>query len=232
MTSIVLGSTAPASSGYFGAGAQEPYDHALTRGHGVLSLRPTTDTGMDTASRIDVRRFLGDASESERLLVERLEGPILDIGCGPGRLVKASILAGRLALGIDTSKTATELARANGLPVLRRNVFHQLPNEGEWGVALLFDGNIGIGGEPAALLQRCAALVHGDGRIVVEAHNDTVRDRCFRGVITDDYGRSSLPFDWAEVGTLALHEYAQRAGLTLMREWSERERSFAEYAPR
>jgi SAM-dependent methyltransferase len=222
----------PWDEGCFGSGAQEPYDRALLRGGGVLSLRDASHGTAKTHTRIDVRRFLDDASEPERRLVRQLDGPILDVGCGPGRLVKAAILAGRPALGIDTSPAATGLARAAGLPVLRRSVFHPLPNEGEWGAALLIDGNVGIGGEPDVLLQRCARLVRPGGRIVVEAHDDPARDRSFRGIIADRHGRSSLPFPWAEVGTVALHRHAQQAGLTLVREWNERRRSFAEYAPR
>lgn len=231
MTSVVIGSATPVHEDRFGSGAHEPYEYALRRGGGVLCLRDTS-CAVSRSTRIDVGRFLEDASEPECRIVRRLDGPILDVGCGPGRLVKASILAGRLALGIDTSPAATELARAKGLPVLRRSVFHPLPNEGQWGAALLIDGNIGIGGEPWTLLQRCARLVHPGGRVVVEAHEDATRDNAFSGVIADDRGRSSLPFPWAEVGSVALHRHARRAGLTLVREWNERRRSFAEYAPR
>lgn len=229
MTSVVIGSLMSLDGGRFGSGVQEPYEYAVRRGGGVLCLSDTA--GLTSRStRIDVGQFLDDASEQECRMVQGLAGPILNVECGPGRLVKASILAGQLTLGIDTSLAATELARSRGLPVLRRSVFHPLPKEGQWGAALLIDGNVGIGGEPSVLLQRCAQLVHPGGRVVVEAHADATRDYSFNGVIVDDRGRSSLPFPWAEVGTFALQRHARRAGLTLVREWNERERSFAEYA--
>ena len=41
-----------------------------------------------------------------------------------------------------------------GVAAIRRNVFDALPGEGRWRTALLADGNIGIGGDPAALLRR------------------------------------------------------------------------------
>lgn len=134
-------------------------------------------------------------------------GPVLDIGCGRGRFVHAAIMGGHLTLGIDVSESAVRIAQEHGLPVLCRSVFQELPGEGTWGTALLLDGNIGIGGDPVALLRRCAELVRDDdGRILVEAP---------RG------GR-------ATAGTL--HRYAAAAGLVACRVWSTRGRSFAEYA--
>ena len=41
-----------------------------------------------------------------------------------------------------------------GGPALVRSVFETLPGEGRWDTVLLMDGNIGIGGDPAALLGR------------------------------------------------------------------------------
>ena len=230
MTRVVIGSVKSLDGGWSGSGAQEPYEYDLRRGGGVLCLNDTAGFAR-RPTRIDADQFLDDASEPECQLVQRLAGPILDVGCGPGRLVKASILAGQITMGIDTSLAATELARSRGLPVLRRSVFHSLPKEGQWGAVLLINGNIGIGGEPWILLQRCARLVHPGGRVFVEAHADTTRDYSFSSAIVDGRGRSSLLFRWAEVGTFALQRHALRAGLTLVREWSERERFFAEYAP-
>ena len=35
-------------------------------------------------------------------------------------------------------------------------MFEPLPGEGRWGTVLLLDGNVGIGGDPVALLERAA----------------------------------------------------------------------------
>ena len=44
-----------------------------------------------------------------------------------------------------------------------------MPGEGAWDTVLLADGNIGIGGDPAALLRRCAQmLLDAAGRIVCD----------------------------------------------------------------
>jgi hypothetical protein len=57
-------------------------------------------------------------------------------------------------LGVDVSPAAVARAKGAGGAVLRRSVFDRLPAEGRWGTALLADGNIGIGGDPHALLRR------------------------------------------------------------------------------
>lgn len=182
------------------------------------------------SSRLDVERFLAAADADDAEAVTGATGPVLDIGCGPGRLVHAAIMAGHLALGIDISPTAVEIAQENGLPVLRRSVFHALPAEGTWGTALLIDGNIGIGGDPEALLARCAELVRAEGgRVRVETHPDPLRDRRFQGVIVDELRRESLPFPWAEVGASSLRGHARRTGWELSRQWTARGRTFAEF---
>ncbi|HEY3143875.1 MAG TPA: class I SAM-dependent methyltransferase, partial [Acidimicrobiales bacterium] len=53
-------------------------------------------------------------------------GPVLDVGCGPGRLVHALLARGRAALGIDLSPSAVAEAKARGALVLRRDVFAPL----------------------------------------------------------------------------------------------------------
>ena len=86
-------------------------------------------------------------------MLARCEAPVLDVGCGPGRLVGALNARGVPALGIDISARAVEQARGRGAMALRRAVEQPVPAEGRWGTVLLADGNIGIGGDPAALLR-------------------------------------------------------------------------------
>jgi len=221
----------------FGAGNLEPYDNALRRGSGMLRLHEAT-AGIRRAdarpARIDVERFLAPADHGDIEAIAHIHGPVLDIGCGPGRIVKAAIGSGHLTLGIDVSSVAIGIARDQGLPVLRRSVFEPIPAEGRWATALLFDGNIGIGGDPVALLERCAQLVldEGRGRILVETHPDPEHHTTISGIIVDEFERESLPFPWAEVGVVALRSCAAAAGLILVREWFCGSRAFAEYARR
>lgn len=219
--------SAPTILAAFGAGDAHPYEHALTDGDRVLHLH---EYQSDRAPvRLDIERFRAEADAVDAAIVRTVFGPVIDIGCGPGRIVRAAIIAGHLALGIDVSLAAVQLAQDQGLPVLRRSIFGDLPAAGTWGAALLIDGNIGIGGDPRALLQRCAELVVDDGRVLVEAAADPLRDHVFEGVVVDDLERTSLPFPWAEVGVIALRRYAADAELRLVREWERAGRVFAEY---
>lgn len=195
----------------FGAGGGEPYERALRRGGGRVALH-----GHPAGSRqIAVGRFTGAADSTERGLLARLRGPVLDVGCGPGRMLAAALQQGLPALGVDPSRAATELAARAGLPVLRRSVFDPLPGEGRWGTVLLLDGNIGIGGAPAVLLARCAALIDPGGAVVVEVDPLPRSPAPFTAVLVDEDGLRSAAFAWAELGAEGLADVAGRIGLAV-----------------
>ncbi|MEO8261798.1 MAG: methyltransferase domain-containing protein [Pseudolysinimonas sp.] len=226
---MVPTSAEPIAAGTFGSGAREPYDHALRDPARQLYLREAGSEPSADVVRLEIERFLAGADDGDAAVLDDATGPVLDIGCGPGRMVHAAIMAGHMTLGIDISTTAVRLAQEHGLPVLRRSVFQDLPAEGDWGTALLIDGNVGIGGDPRALLARCRDLVREvDGRIFVETHPVPSHDRVFSGVVVDDLERESLPFPWAEVGAVALRRYANSAGLHPVREWMSHGRPFTE----
>ena len=209
---------------HFDAGDASPYATALRSGGGVL--RMIDDDGAQDAP-IELGRFLAAADDADRSVLERARGAILDVGCGPGRMVRAAIVAGHLSLGVDVSDAAVAHAHAQGLPVLHRSVFDAIPREGGWGTALLMDGNIGIGGDPALLLSRCASLVQPDGAVIVEVHADPHRDRGFQAILIDHAGRTSLPFPWYEVGLDGLRRCAADAGVRVSETWSHAGRVFA-----
>lgn len=157
-------------------------------------------------------RWFAAATADERALLTRLPGPVLDIGCGPGRLVVALLELGVPALGVDTAPGAVAIARHQGASVLPRSVFDRLPAEGRWGSAVLADGNIGIGGDPVRLLVRVGQLVRPGGTIAVEV-DDRARGvrrgqaRLERG---DEVGAW---FPWAVLGPDALPAVARASGL-------------------
>lgn len=213
------------AASHFGSGGEIPYDAALRNGSGVLRL---VDHDDGAQSPVELARFLSAADDADRSVLERANGAVLDIGCGPGRMVRAAIAAGHLSLGIDVSAAAVEHAQAQGLPVLRRSVFDTIPREGEWGAAILLDGNIGIGGDPAALLMRSATMVRSDGSVLVETHADPHRDRGFVAVLVDDKGRASLPFAWHELGIEGLRRTAAQTGLAIADSWTHGGRTFAQ----
>jgi len=207
----------------FGSGGREPYAAALQADTGPLQL---VDLERETWSSFDVGRWCADADAADLTMLLGATGPVLDVGCGPGRMVRAALDLGLSTLGVDVSPAAARLARRNGLPVLERSIFDPLPH-GEWSTILLADGNIGIGGDPIALLQRCVELLAADGAVIVEVAGDPSADRVYRAQVRDGAGRVSEEFPWAEVGIHALDTAAVLAGLQRVQSWSTGERRFA-----
>ncbi|MCW2682569.1 MAG: 3-demethylubiquinone-9 3-methyltransferase [Blastococcus sp.] len=171
-------------------------------------------------------RWCSPADDADRRLLARGTGTILDVGCGPGRLVGELARQGRHALGLDISPAALRLARLAGGTVIRRSVFDPLHGEGMWGTVLLADGNIGIGGRPVALLRRCRELIAPAGRVLVEVERPgtgrrNTRIRLERGTEASEW------FGWAHVGVDAVDELAAAARLRVAETWHETGRWFA-----
>jgi SAM-dependent methyltransferase len=176
--------------------------------------------------RLPVDAWRRDADEGDRVLLEHCSGPTLDIGCGPGRLTEALARRGHAVLGIDVVGEAVRQSRDRGAPALVRDVFGPLPGEGRWETALLADGNIGIGGDPVALLSRVAELIAPQGRAVVDVarHGTGIRTRHVR--IETVHGRSRS-FPWTVVGADAIEAVAAAAGLRRTTAYHSGERCFA-----
>ena len=207
----------------FGSGGAEPYARALLQEEDILYLHSVDGTH----ARMDVTRWTEDADAIDRGLLRRARGPVLDVGCGPGRMVKAAVARGMKALGVDVSPVAVEIVRSAGLPVHHGSIFDPIPYEGSWSTALLLDGNIGIGGDPAALLARCGQVLRASGGVIVETHPDPSRDRAFECSVVGQDGHVSDPFAWAEVGRAALASHAADAGLRVAQSWGGDGRFFS-----
>ena len=104
-----------------------------------------------TAAPLAVSRWLGLADDTDEVLLSTIRGPVLDVGCGPGRHLHELARRGVFALGVDLSPVAVDLARNRGGRAIVGSIFEELPGAGTWQTALLLDGNIGIGGMPARL---------------------------------------------------------------------------------
>jgi len=192
----------------------DTYANALHTGRGPLFLRRTDGWLLP----LEVERWCARADAADMSVLRRCTGSVLDIGCGPGRLVAALARRGRPALGIDTSAAAVERTRRAGGTALQRSVFEPLPGEGRWLSALLLDGNIGIGGDPARLLARTAELLAPGGRLLAEAAPADV-DELVEVRLDDGSGPPGPVFPWARLGPEALHRRAEAAGWSVGERW-------------
>jgi len=158
-------------------------------------------------------------------VLARAVPPVLDVGCGPGRHVLSLAERGVVALGIDITPAALDLARHRGAPVLARSVFERVPGAGRWASALLLDGNLGIGGHPAVLLERVASLLEPTGTVLVELEPPrTTKDAA---VVRFDIGGVAGPwFAWTAVGADGLAAPAAAAGLVVEDVWPAGDRWF------
>lgn len=161
---------------------------------------------------LDVAAWRRDADELELALLDDLAAPIIDVGCGPGRIVEAVASTGRMAMGVDTSPAASAEAAKRGAAVLTRSIFDPLPGECRWGSVVVLDGNIGIGGDPKALLRRAHELLAPSGRAVVEVGAPgSVTDRL---TVRVERGDERGPwFPWARVSADDIDLLMFEAGL-------------------
>jgi SAM-dependent methyltransferase len=178
------------------------------------------------ARPLPLARWCSEPDAVDRGLLARCARPTLDVGCGPGRLVAALAAEGHDALGVDVAAAAVRLARRAGATAVRRSVFDSLPDEGHWGTVLLADGNIGIGGDPVALLRRCRDLLRSDGLILVELDPPGATSVPVQVRLEVLQQRSSW-FDWAHVAADRIDSFADHAGLRVIDSWTMNDRWFA-----
>ncbi|WP_174501627.1 class I SAM-dependent methyltransferase [Streptacidiphilus melanogenes] len=196
----------------------DPFATAMRTGRGPLWLR--TEDGRERIP-LHVERWCAEPDRADSTMVDRAlrRGlPTLDIGCGPGRLVTALQRRGLPALGVDVTPAAVTRTVGLGGSALCRSVFDRLPGEGRWGTGLLADGNLGIGGDPSALLGRVAGLLAPGGRLLVEVEPVEVDER-LTVRLEDGAGRLGPTFPWARLGTAATVRIAEAAGFTPTGGW-------------
>ena len=181
----------------------------------ALRGRPCSVVGLgEVPEPLPVQQWRRDADHADLELLAHCAGHTLDLGCGPGRLTAALARLGHMVLGVDVVREAVDQTVARGVVALRRDVFDTLPGEGRWQTALLADGNVGIGGDPVALLARTGELVAADGRVVVELASPGTRPLSAWAAL-ECAGLRSAPFRWATVGTDDIGPVAAAAGFAV-----------------
>lgn len=189
--------------------------------------QPTGVRWLDGSLRpFHVHRWIGVADEVDERCLALLDGPVLDVGCGPGRHLHALARLGVFGLGVEISPVAVELARGRGATAIVASIFDELPGAGHWRSALLLDGNIGIGGKPVRLLRRLGALLGPRGTILAELAGPTAPTAETLVRLETPSSRSPW-FPWAEVSVTDVEAPAARAGLAVARLWRDQERWFA-----
>jgi SAM-dependent methyltransferase len=198
----------------------ELYEQALA---GVAA--PEVERADGTARPLQARQWLAVAPGDESLL-RRCAGPTLDVGAGPGRLTVALAERGVPALAIDITPYAVALARSLGALALQRDVFGTVPGTGRWATVLLADGNIGIGGDPVALLRRARELLAPGGAVVTEVSPPGSGSAPERVRLRTEAGAGPW-FPWAWVGADQIGALAAAAGLLVRQSWADAGRWFA-----
>lgn len=177
-------------------------------------------------ARMDAAHWCGQPRPGDEAMLDDCAGSTLDVGCGPGRLVTALSKRGVPGLGIDISSEAISQAHERGGTARLCDVFDDVPDAGWWAHVLLADGNIGIGGDPARLLGRCAALLRPAGTLIAELGEPG--SGSWRHPVTLRHnGKDRPPFWWAAVAADDLEPIAAAAGLAIARRWTAAGRWFA-----
>jgi SAM-dependent methyltransferase len=204
--------------------AAELYGTALRSGR--LCVRTEDGSCRD----LPLEQWLGPLGPIDAAVLDRAIGPVLDVGCGPGRHILALARRGVLALGVDVTPGAVRHARARGAAVVLGSVFAPVPGAGHWRTALLLDGNIGIGGRPVALLERLSSLLRGDGRVLCELDPPGAPTRSELIALEDGDGARSDWFPWARVSADAVGAVARVAAMELEAVWEQDGRWFGQLA--
>ncbi len=187
------------------------------------SVAARTTDGVDPLG-IDVARWSAPVDDVDAMLVARCRPPVLDLGCGPGRLVVALLDAGVPALGVDVSAAAVATGRSNGAHALRRDLADRLPLEGRWGSVVLLDSNVGMTGDVAGLLARCAELVAPGGLIICEVDPDPDVSDTRTVELSCDGQQATV--EWSRAGSRAVVAAARRLDLVVAEEWYAGGRAF------
>jgi SAM-dependent methyltransferase len=176
---------------------------------------------------LHVDRWFAEPRPEELRALADAVAPVLDVGCGPGRHVRALNALGVAAVGLDHAPSAIALASRRGTPAILGSIFEPVPAEGRWATALLLDGNLGIGGDPVQLLGRLREVLHPSGSVLVEVEAPGGGSGPLH-VRAEIAGEAASPwFPWTMVGADAIGRLSDEAGFVASSVRVDRGRWFA-----
>ncbi len=115
-------------------------------------------------------------SANKKAALPYIQGRVLDIGCGPGRVTLYCQEQGHEVVGIDISPQAIKTAQLRGAQDARVMSITQASRKalGIFGTIIMFGNNFGLFGNPKRakwLLRRFYGMTTADGRILAESRN-------------------------------------------------------------
>lgn len=167
----------------------QPEDDAFGRAlqdHLSGAPGPTLMLEVDDGTRVPAMPpdwfFLPEAAWAapERAVLQVVTGgPVLDLGCGAGRLALHFQERGFAVTAVDVSPGAVAVCRARGVHDVRLRDLTAPPADRRWGAILLMCGNLGLAGNSEAtrrLLTRLAALAAPGAVLIGDTVDPTMTD--------------------------------------------------------
>lgn len=147
--------------------------------------------------------------ETLRELVAVPGSPVLDLGCGTGRLTRGAAVLGHRAVGVDVSDEMLGVARRRGVPRLVQGSAFRLPfRDGSFGGAVSGFVLRNLDDLPAAFAELARVLVPGAGVAIVDITEppQPLRRRAF-----DAYFRVAAPLLGGLAGRRDAYRYLVRS---------------------